>query len=315
METGFLAHHWLGTLGTLLFSGHIYLALWLALTCFIFLAVTGLNFLSHCWNCLPSIPPFSSSFFVLWLTNDGERGSWWESEHPLAEGGSAQIIAKMFKLCAYGSIDSDFIFSFWWGIFFLNSLLWWGILNELWIATITTSSPLLNPPTHSLEISVQSIPPSFNEKRKVTNFIYKSGYWKIPLVSSRSASNSQHFMRLILLEQDFSAHGSDSHEIWGPAGMSAENSSLYKELMEVERISQACLCLAGFGERKRQIAMWLHEPLDGDCQMPGGNLLFVPSSVFFNNQKEISLYWFPPSIMVIQTLFHSIHPITIEYPL
>lgn len=178
--------------------------------CSLFLAVTGLDVLSLCWNCFPSIPPFGSSFFVLWLTNDGETGPWWELEQPVAEGGSAQITAKNFKLCACGSIDSDFIFSF-----------WWGILNELWVATITTGSPLLSPQTHSLEISAQSIPPSFNEKRKVTNFIYKSGYWKIPLVGSRSASNSQHFMRVILSERDFSAHGSDSHEIWGPAGMSA----------------------------------------------------------------------------------------------
>lgn len=75
----------------------------------------------------------------------------------------------------------------------------------------------------------------------------------------------------------------------GQLGCQHENSSLYKKLMGVGRISQACLCLAGLGERKKLIVVWSYGHLDGDCQMPGGNLLSVPS-VFFNCQKELSLY-------------------------
>lgn len=81
----------------------------------------------------------------------------------------------------------------------------------------------------------------------------------------------------------------------GPLGCQHENSSLYKKLMGVGRISQACLCLAGFGKSQRLMVVQSYGHLDGGCQMPGGNLLSVPSSVFFNRQKEISLCQVPPS--------------------
>lgn len=65
-----------------------------------FPAVAGMGFLSLCWN-LFHVPPLGSSFFCLWLTNDGERGPWWELEQPGAEGGSVQITTK-FLNCVPG---------------------------------------------------------------------------------------------------------------------------------------------------------------------------------------------------------------------
>lgn len=104
----------------------------------------------------------------------------------------------ILKLCAYGNIDFDFIFSF-----------WLRILIELQGSHDYHRLTLIKSQTQFPEVSTQSILPSFNEKRKVTNFIYMSGYWKIPLVSFGSAFNSQYFMRVILSERDFFS----SHEV------------------------------------------------------------------------------------------------------
>lgn len=65
---------------------------------------------------------------------------WWRNR-PMVRTGAAcgwrklcSNYHKILKPRACGSIDSDFIFSF-----------WLGILIELWVATITTGSPLLSP--------------------------------------------------------------------------------------------------------------------------------------------------------------------------
>lgn len=115
----------------------------------------------------------------------------------------------ILKLCAYGNIDLDFIFSF-----------WLRILIELQGSHDYHRLTPIKSQTQFPEVSTQSILPSFNEKRKVTNFIYISGYWKIPLVSFGSAFNSQYFMRVILSEQDFFAAMKWLSEAMGASVMS-----------------------------------------------------------------------------------------------
>ena len=71
----------------------------------------------------------------------------------------------ILKLCAYGNIDLDFIFSF-----------WLRILIELQGSHDYHRLTPIKSQTQFSEVSTQSILPSFKEKRKVTNFIYISGY-------------------------------------------------------------------------------------------------------------------------------------------
>lgn len=173
------------------------------------LFVIGLDFLSLCWNCLPSL---ILQFLLLCPLID----KWWRN----------RPVTGIRAACGWRGLCSSPLQNFstvclrkyWFWFYFL--LL---VRNLRWTVGSHDYHGLtpIKPQTPAFEISAQSIQPSFNEKRKVTNFIYKRQYWKIPLVDSRSASNSQHFMRVILSERDFSAHGSDFHEIWGPAGMSA----------------------------------------------------------------------------------------------
>lgn len=68
----------------------------------------------------------------------------------------------------------------------------------------------------------------------------------------------------------------------GQVGCQHENSSLYEKLIGVGKGSQACLCPAEFGGRRKMVVVWSYGHSGGDCQMPGGNLLSVPSSVLFN---------------------------------
>lgn len=124
----------------------------------------------------------------------------------------------ILKLCAYGNIDFDFIFSF-----------WLRILIELQGSHDYHRLTPIKSQTQFPEVSTQSILPSFNEKRKVTNFIYISGYWKIPLVSFGSAFNSQYFMRVILSKWDFFFQPwSDFQKLWGQVWCLLGNSSLWK---------------------------------------------------------------------------------------
>lgn len=134
LETWILAHYWLGRPGALLFSGCIYFALWLALSSALF-SLLSLGWISYLSVGI-AFHLFPLQFFLLCLLID----KWWRNM-PVAGilaacgwRGLCSNHCKIFKLRAHESIDSDFIFSF-----------WWGILNELWAATITIGSPLSSP--------------------------------------------------------------------------------------------------------------------------------------------------------------------------
>jgi hypothetical protein len=85
----------------------------------------------------------------------------------------------ILMLCAIGNIDFDFIFSF-----------WLRILIELQGSHDYHRLTPIKSQTRFLEVSTQSIQPSFFKKRKVTNFIYKSGIEKF--LWSASGQHSIH---------------------------------------------------------------------------------------------------------------------------
>lgn len=172
----------------------IYFALWLVLSSTLF-------FLPGWISCLSTgitfhLFPSSSPFFVLWLKNGRETGPWWQPKLPVWKEALLKSPQSSSATCLRK-------YRFWFYFLLLVRNLNWTVGSRDYHGLTP-----IKPQSHSPEFPAQSIPPSFNEKRKVTNFTYKGGYWKIPLVCSRSASNSQHFMSVILSERDFSACGS-----------------------------------------------------------------------------------------------------------
>lgn len=139
----------------------IYFSFWLVLSSGIF-SLDGLLVSLLESPSIYSLP--ASSFFVFLLIDDVETDSGQETELLVANGGSLNRW-DVLKLCAYGNIDFDFIFSF-----------WLRILIELQGSHDYHRLTPIKSQTQFPEVSTQSILPSFNEKRKVTNFIYKSGY-------------------------------------------------------------------------------------------------------------------------------------------